>query len=157
MSTSATEELAKLEDWFRAEREKLAEQVEAENEKARIANAAAEEKRLAALKDEAGEHARYIVEDISAKLDVKIAEVAKLLKERLAAFDEISARYSSVVHIGHHARNPRTNSGCLGEILNVAMRERRAPLEGGYKLADMRALGAVYSLPEPKQAKRKAA
>ncbi|MCP8893922.1 hypothetical protein KYK29_03200 [Shinella daejeonensis] len=150
MST-ATEELAKLEDWFRSEREKLAEQVEAENEKARQANEKAEEKRIAALKAEAGEHARYIVEDVSAKLDVAIAEVAKLLKERLAAFDEIHSRYSSVCNPGHHARNPRINSGCLGEILNIALRERRAPLEGGYKLADMRALGAVYSPPEPKK------
>lgn len=150
MST-ATEELARLEDWFRAEREKLAEQVDAENEKARIANAEAEDKRLKELKTEAGEHARYIIEEIDAKLDTSIATVAKLLKERLAAFDEISARYGSVVNVGHHARSPRINSGCIGEILNVAMRENRSPHEGGYQMADMRALGAVYSRSEPKK------
>lgn len=156
MTINAEEELAKLQAFFDTEKAKLLPAIEDEQRKQAEVKLAAEEKRLKSLKDDAAEHARYVIEDVDVKLDAAIATVAKLLKERLAVFDEIGARYSAVVHVGHHARNPRINSGAIAEILNVAMRERRAPTEGGYTLADMRALGAVYSRPDPKKGKARA-
>lgn len=141
---TATEELERL-NAFHAEQVKaLSAKVEEERRAEVERKAAEDEKRLKKLREEASEHAEYLI-NLADKATKLTDELHRVLLERRDSADDFARKYKEVCNFGHHYHHSQNYRIAMSDI--DALRERRR--SGGphqtFVDLDVRALHHVLS------------
>ncbi|MBP2444839.1 hypothetical protein [Rhizobium leguminosarum] len=106
-------QLAELEKFVAAEKERLSSAVQAAEDADRAKSEADEAEKLAALRSEASVAAEYLL-DLAKRIDTKAAELVKLLLERRDAGNEFARQYDRrVVWIGNQHAHMGLIDSCL--------------------------------------------
>lgn len=121
---SATEEKERLDAWHAEESKRLAAAVE-EERRAEVERKAAEnEKRLDGLREDAVEHAAYLV-SLADKATKLTDELCRVLLERRESSDDFLGKYREICNFGHHFHVSQNYRIALADL--DLLRERRRP------------------------------
>lgn len=138
---SATEELERLNAFHAEEVKRLASAVEDERRAEVERKAAENEKRLGKLREDAVEHAEYLV-DLASKASKLTDELHRVLIERRDSADDFRAKFGEVCNFGHHYHHSQNYKIGLSSVLNLSRIDARSSAQTFLDL-DIRALHSV--------------